>query len=84
MHSGVFKEWQKNQLVIATYILGVSLYEQGAGFHSAANMFKNGFESVMVHHDDDTVQELYFWMRTVWEVSIQYLAYQRIARLHYH
>ena len=32
-----------------------------------SNMFKNAFESIQTHHDDNLIQDNYYYLETVWE-----------------
>ena len=57
------------------FFLGAAIYGQGAGFHSAANMFKNGLESVLAVNDDDQAKALHYWMRTVWQHEVSHYLY---------
>lgn len=85
LNSGIFdglgsnatRNWW-NMLIAFAFIVGAAVYEQGAGFHSASNMFQNALsadDSVMKYHDDDNVRTLYYWMRTVWEHLISHYIY---------
>jgi hypothetical protein len=73
--SGVFrKELDFSQgLWVAFFFFGAALYEQGAGFHSAANMFKNGLDTI--DYDDTKMADMFYWMRTVWEHIISHYIY---------
>jgi hypothetical protein len=73
--SGVFKkelDWTETVWVMM-FFLGAALYEQGAGFHSASNMFKNAMQTI--DYDDRDMTDLYFWMRTIWEHIISHYIY---------
>jgi hypothetical protein len=58
---------------LGLFFLGAAVYEQGAGFHSAANMFKNAVETLPAQ--DDEVQDLHYYMRTVWEHEVSHYLY---------
>lgn len=83
--SGIFDNWDKinNKICIILWIFAASIYSQGAGFHSASNMFKNALESYSWKltgigsngsYDDDFVP-LYYYMRTVWEHNYSHYMY---------
>ena len=55
-----------------TFIVGASIYGQGAGFHSASNTFKNALETIP---QDDDIEDLYYYMRTVWEHDVSHYLY---------
>lgn len=74
--SGIFRSVpfsQNDVAVIALFFLGAAIYGQGAGFHSAANMFKNSLETI--YTDDDRYEDLYYYMRTVWEHDVAHYLY---------
>lgn len=66
---------------LSLFVLGAAIYEQGAGFHSAANMFKNALETVRdtsTDNDDPTSRgydNLHYYMRTVWEHEVGHYLY---------
>ncbi|KAI8917404.1 hypothetical protein BC831DRAFT_142705 [Entophlyctis helioformis] len=60
-------------------MVSAALYQQGAGFHSAANMFKHAIETVL---EEPKAAELYpilvdikSWMRDTWEHIISHYMY---------
>jgi hypothetical protein len=53
--------------LIFIFFLGSAIYGQGAGFHSASNLFKNAFETILAIHNDDLGKDYEYWLRTVWE-----------------
>lgn len=69
--SGIFYNDEDGKLTNRTvacltiFFLGLAIYGQGAGFHSAANMFKNALETLPAQ--DDQVQDLHYYMQTIWE-----------------
>mmetsp|Transcript_22376 Transcript_22376/g.37425 ORF Transcript_22376/g.37425 Transcript_22376/m.37425 type:complete len:336 (-) Transcript_22376:180-1187(-) len=77
--SGIFrsegKDFGASTLVcISFFIFGLALYGQGAGFHSAAAMFKNSLETLQ-NVDDDRLDSLHYYMRTVWEHGVSHYLY---------
>lgn len=64
---------KSNIFMIVMFGFASVLYIQGAGLHTASNMFKNGFETFMT--DDTTDNDFYFWLRTVWEHDISHYMY---------
>ncbi len=76
MSTGVCEKRQFSQnCAIIVFLFGIGLYSQGAGFHSASNMFKNSLESVQQKHDDEVVKDLYNWMRNTWEHDVSHYLY---------
>jgi hypothetical protein len=85
--SGIFENWDNsinNKVCILLWIFAASIYSQGAGFHSASNMFKNALQSYggpeypgLGPDDsyDDTFVPLYYYMRTVWEHNYSHYMY---------
>jgi len=82
--SGVFEHWDKSincKILILLWVFSASIYEQGAGFHSASNMYKNALESYNLKglgNDgtyDDPFVPLYYYMRTVWEHNYSHYMY---------
>lgn len=79
--SGIFRHMNahENVLCLFIFLFGAALYEQGSGYHSAANMFKNALETIMT--DDDTApnsreyENLYYYMRTVWQHIVAHYIY---------
>ncbi len=64
---------KSNIICIFVFFFGAAMYGQGAGFHSAANMFKNSLETI--DHDDRDLQDLAYYMRTVWEHIVGHYLY---------
>ena len=63
-------------VLIIVFSFACALYQQGAGFHSAANMFKNSIAPI--YESVDTTPEIvkiYDWMRNVWEHLISHYIY---------
>jgi hypothetical protein len=60
-------------IIIFIFIFGIACAQQGAAFHSASNMFKNSMQSIP--ELDDVENDIYFWMRTVWEHGISHYMY---------
>ncbi len=58
---------------LTIFFLGAAIYGQGAGFHSASAMFKNAVETLPAQ--DDQVQDLHYYMRTVWEHDVSHYLY---------
>ncbi len=57
-----------------------ALYQQGAGYHSASNMFKHPVEYYMILNrtacaSDPQLMDIYQWMRTTWEHYISHYWY---------
>jgi len=78
--SGIFEKWDNDiftKILILIWIFSASIYGQGAGFHSASNMFKNALESYINPDDsyDDNLIPLYYYMRTVWEHNYSHYMY---------
>ncbi len=73
--SGIFKKDLSpfSTILIVFFFFGVALYEQGAGFHSAANMFKNGMQTI--DFDDRDMKDMYYWMRNIWEHIVSHYLY---------
>jgi hypothetical protein len=63
------------EVLIFIFFLGSAIYGQGAGFHSASNMFKNGFESILTIHDDDVAKDFNYWLRNTWEHDVSHYVY---------
>lgn len=68
----VESELLNNTLLIFFGVASV-LYIQGAGLHSASNMFKDGFETFMT--DDKENKDFYDWLRNMWEHIISHYMY---------
>jgi len=73
--SGIVKKEldSKGWILVFTFFFGVALYEQGAGFHSCANMFKNALQTI--NYDDGEMSDFFWWVRTVWEHTIGHYMY---------
>jgi hypothetical protein len=63
----------KNSCLVALFILGGAIYVQGASTHGAAAMFKNALGTLNL--DDDGIQNLHYYMRTVWEHEVGHYLY---------
>jgi len=62
------------------FMISAAIYQQGAGFHSAANMFKHPVEEVITVHPEAAtaypeLKEIYSWMRDLWEHKISHYMY---------
>lgn len=75
--SGIFARTRSvsDSLVVFIFLFGCALFGQGAGFHSASNMFKHSTEGIMHFHDDVAVRDEYYWIRTVWEHEVSHYIY---------
>lgn len=76
--SGIMqKKMTTNEVACVTaFIFAAGLYVQGAGFHSAAIIFKNSLErATNGQYDDNAYGPLYFYMRTVWEHGVSHYIY---------
>jgi hypothetical protein len=83
--SGILQKEEKSLdlysfLAIFGFFLGIGIYSQGAGFHSAAVMFKNAVETLPSYTSlspeaDDEINDLYFYLQTVWEHEISHYLY---------
>ena len=63
--------------LVIIFLLSAVLYQQGAGFHSAANMFKHSIETLIEEYPVSSVQypiilEIKSWMRDTWEHEISH------------
>lgn len=56
----------ENMICIYVFIFATAVYGQGAGFHSASNMFKNSLNTIWNGHDD-ALGNLNYYMYIVWE-----------------
>ncbi len=74
--SGIFKENMNHGslICVGVFFLGLAIYNQGAGFHSSANMFKNALETVM-GDDDRGLENLHYFMKSVWEHAVSHYLY---------
>jgi hypothetical protein len=57
-----------------------ALYQQGAGYHSASNMFKHPVEYYIQQNQtacarDPKLEDIYLWMQTTWEHYISHYWY---------
>lgn len=95
------KQWDgiialpQHWILLSIFALSLAIYQQGAGFHSASNMFKNALQTIIDSEGDDTVYDnllhkLYFYMRTVWEHDVSHYLYAvglvgvQMCQLHAH
>ncbi len=63
MHSRVLAKWPLRTCDIITVLvfsLGIGMFGQGGGYHSASNMFKHSLETIMEQHDDANVRDMYY------------------------
>jgi hypothetical protein len=74
-NSGIFRrETNKSSVTcIFVFFFGAALYGQGAGFHTASNMFKNSLETI--DNNDRLMSDLAYYMRTIWEHIISHYMY---------
>lgn len=77
LKSGIFKKSLSIGEIICvfTFMFGASLYVQGAAFHSASNMYKNSLEEIRTDRDDDFLNPLEYYTRTVWEHGVSHYIY---------
>ncbi len=70
------KEKEKT-FFIGLWFLAAAICQQGAGFHSCANMLKNAFETLPIYSNpvDDGTQEFYYYIRTWWQHLISHYMY---------
>ena len=61
-------------LNMAWFAFANALYQQGAGFHSGAILFKNSLES-LTWTNPSVTGDIYFWTRTTWEHAISHYSY---------
>ncbi|KAI9207819.1 uncharacterized protein BJ171DRAFT_255699, partial [Polychytrium aggregatum] len=66
--------------LLVFFAVAASIYQQGAGFHSAARMFKHPIQSFNTANPDLVTQypqlnAIYVWMRTTWEHYIGHYMY---------
>ncbi|KAJ3298015.1 hypothetical protein HK104_011239 [Borealophlyctis nickersoniae] len=83
--SGIFaghpSEKRREPIVVAAlFMIFAAIYQQGAGFHSAANMFKHSVEQFAEDHPEVAAQypdlkDIYSWMRDTWEHVISHYMY---------
>lgn len=82
-NSNILSKRYKTQLdyiIIFLFFFGAAIYQQGAGFHSASNMYQNAVSQILDNttKNDDTINllsDLYYWMRTIWEHNISHYLY---------
>ncbi len=74
-NSGIFRKekTKRNLACIFIFFFGAALYSQGAGYHSAANMFKNALDKI--EYDDPNLTDLAYYMRTIWEHIVGHYMY---------
>lgn len=60
---------------VCIWAFAAAVYEQGAGFHSAACMFKNAMKSIPEANQDDIYDDIYWYMKTLWEHLIGHYLY---------
>ncbi|TPX69266.1 hypothetical protein SpCBS45565_g02605 [Spizellomyces sp. 'palustris'] len=82
LESGIFSRGSTKEkyLVGTLFMISAAIYQQGAGFHSAANMFKHPFVDFMDENPDLVSQYSFFndfrtWVRTDWEHGIAHYMY---------
>jgi hypothetical protein len=75
--SGITRKAQSlsSDICIYSFVFGLAFYVQGAGFHSASNMFKNSLETIQDEHDDTYYDSLHYYMRNVWEHAVSHYVY---------
>jgi hypothetical protein len=73
--SGIFQAplHKTKWIPLCIFFFGAAIYQQGAGFHSASAMFKNAVETLPAQ--DDQVNDLHYYMRTVWEHEVSHYLY---------
>ncbi|RKO87335.1 hypothetical protein BDK51DRAFT_17426 [Blyttiomyces helicus] len=66
-------------MLVSFFMFATALYGQGAGFHSAANMFKHPVKDLIDNNptnpDVETLTDIYSWMRDTWEHIIAHYMY---------
>jgi hypothetical protein len=83
--SGILQKEEKSIdrysfIAIFGFFIGIGIYSQGAGLHSAATMFKNAVETLPSFSSsspeaDDKIDDLYFYLQTVWEHQVSHYLY---------
>jgi len=77
--SGIFRHMnaRENVICLIIFLFGAALYEQGSGYHSAANMFKNALETIMTNDDPNSREygDLHYYMKTIWEHIVSHYIY---------
>ena len=77
---------RRSMFILLFFILSVYVYQQGAAFHSAANMFKHPVESLLVSITngptntnttsvEKELQATFVWMEVTWEHIISHYMY---------
>lgn len=66
--------------IVLVFLFFSSIYQQGAGFHSAANMFKHPISNFNDAHPElvllyPELVEIYQWIRDKWEHEISHYMY---------
>lgn len=69
----------KKTIVVTFFAVFVAIYQQGAGFHSAATMFKNSIVTLKNQDNSTTlfpiITEIYQWQRDTWEHRVAHYIY---------
>lgn len=78
--SGIFKHVDHNshsRAAVLVFLLGLGIYSQGAGFHSASCMYKSAMESFDddLVADNDKFKDLIYYARTIWEHIVSHYLY---------
>lgn len=79
--AGDFLGLPEHWLLLSIFAIALAVYQQGAGFHSASNMFKNALATIIDPDNNDDIayngklHTLYFYMRTVWEHDVSHYLY---------
>jgi len=75
--SGVFSSPRTADVVacVCVWAFAAALYEQGAGFHSAACMFKKTMKSIPEANQDDIYDDIFYYMKTLWEHLVGHYLY---------
>lgn len=67
-----------NLALLVMFCISAALYQQGAGFHSASNMFKHAVESVRTPESVAAyplIEDVYDWIRDLWEHLVSHYMY---------
>ncbi|TPX58598.1 hypothetical protein PhCBS80983_g03032 [Powellomyces hirtus] len=80
VESKVFDDRRQGYIVGTVFMIFAGIYQQGAGFHSASNMFKHPFKEYMDLNPsavatDPFFADFYYWLRTVWEHGVSHYLY---------
>lgn len=79
-----YNKSKHSHIILICFGIASVLYIQGAGLHTASNMFKNALETVLetvyINENDNNcdltnLTDLYYWMRTIWEHNISHYMY---------